>query len=202
MTSERVDLEEFLEPLRPGPIPGIASMSRDQVAEFLFRNAERIRKLARKKLTAYTRRSYDSEEVLSSVLRRIDGLAADGQLRTANENELWGLIERVTLNRAVSLTRSMERLFQFIAEEGHCAEALDARLERCERDEEAGDLYRELLRGLRSEKALEVFVLRSRGVSYLVISQMLGIPADTARKRWSKGIERLQRTLLVDPDPK
>src|SRR5262249_12533541 len=78
---------------------------REMIAAYGLENKERVRAIARRKLTPTSRRVFDSEEVLSSVLRRLDGMAVRGTLRPHSEAELWALIEAIARNTTVSKIR-------------------------------------------------------------------------------------------------
>ena len=108
-------------------------MTRDDVANFVLKHADRIRTVARTKLTSRTKQAYDSEDVVSSVLRCMDEMAAAGSVRPASEAELWSLIKAVAGNRAVTKTRLMERAKSFFDEDGDYARVLHERIAKVAR---------------------------------------------------------------------
>src|SRR4051812_6797758 len=87
-------------PFKDGQVP-----TRAMVAQYLMENGDRIRAIARRKLTTRTKSVFDSEDVLSSVLRCLDALASRGGLLVQTEEELWALVATVTRNNAVNRTR-------------------------------------------------------------------------------------------------
>src|SRR5207247_1975659 len=103
--------------------PGQSTI-RTAIAEYVLEHRDKIRAIARRKLTATTRRVFDSEEVISSVLRRLDVMAERGSLRPRSETELWALIEAIARNTAVSKTRLIERTTRMLREDGAYALAL------------------------------------------------------------------------------
>ena len=73
---------------------------RDAAAEFVRRYGDLIRLRVREKLGASLRRVLDSEDVLSTVARRLDGIVHDGRLRAGTQAELWSLVTAIA-NHAV-----------------------------------------------------------------------------------------------------
>lgn len=176
------------------PLPGLSSPSpppsdpsvRDLVASFVLQHSDTIRYIARTKLTAGTRSVFDSEDVLGSVLRRLDGMAERGDLRPRSEGELWALITAIARNTAVSKTRLIERTRALLARDGPCAHELLMRLNRCEGDDQAAALVARMARSLDSSSDRQILLLILRGASAAAIASLLGITEAAASQRWAK----------------
>src|ERR1044071_4218120 len=104
---------------------------RQAVADYVLENSDKIRAIARRKLTAATRSVPDSEDVCASVARRLDTLAARGELHPRSEGELWALIKVVARNTAVSKTRLIERAREILTDDGPLAYEMLRRLNAC-----------------------------------------------------------------------
>lgn len=161
-----------------------SDLSRDAIAEFLFRNEQSIRRIARERLTRATRSTFDSEDVMSSVLRRMDVLALEGRLKPRSEGELWALVRTIAANTAVSKSRLIERARSLEAEDGEYGRALVRRLETCVNDDEAHLLVLRMASSLRKDRQREVFLLRLRGANHASVAGLLGISEGASRQLW------------------
>jgi DNA-directed RNA polymerase specialized sigma24 family protein len=157
---------------------------RQAVAQFAIDNSAKIRAIARRKLTKVTRTVHDSEDVLSSVLRRLDTMAEGGNLRPRSEQELWGLITVIARNCAVSRTRLIERAKELLTEDGPLAYEVMRRLNACRGDEEATILLRRMMAALPESQDRQIFDLQFRGATHGAIAGLLGISPDACRHRW------------------
>lgn len=181
----------------PTPLPdtergSFHPMTREDVARFVLRHEEKIRRIARAKLTLATRTAFDSEDVMSSVLRRVDQLAANGTLRPANEAELWALIKTIASNTAVSKTRLIERARILLTEDGEYAYILVRRLQACATDDEAQLLVLRMAGLLKNERARQVFLLRVRGVSHAAVAAALESSEGACRQNWMQMCRELR----------
>lgn len=163
----------------------IPPVNRESAADFILRNAERIRAVARRNLTRHAQCCVGSDDILSSVLRRVDEMSASQDLRPVSDAELWRLIERITVNTAASYTRVLERATTFLANDGDYAHASRQMQSSTADPEDTVALAHKLLTRLRQDDNHQLFLLRMRGASHAVIAQCLGISETAARKRWS-----------------
>jgi hypothetical protein len=159
-------------------------MDRDGLARYLLEHEASIRAVARRKLSASTRSVYDSEDVLSSVLRRVDGMAREGALRPRSEAELWALINTIAANNAINRTRLIERARNFLTEDGPYAYELLRRLNAFTTDDEVTLLLHRMLAVLGSGEDRQLLVMYHRGAALNVIAGYLGISDETCRQRW------------------
>lgn|GEM_PF-968895 len=175
----------------PHPVP--CTLTRAAIAEFLIRNEQSIRRIARQKLTRVTRSTFDSEDVMASVLRRMDRLAVEGCLRPRSEGELWALVRTIAANTAVSKSRLMERARRLEAEDGDYARTLVQRLEACAGDDDAQLLVLRMAASLDKERSREVFLLRLRGANHAAVAGLLGISEGASRQAWMEVCRDLRR---------
>lgn len=166
----------------PWPVPGPAL--RERLATYLLVHQSQIREMARLNLTSSARKVCDSEDVLSSVLRRLDEMASDGALRPRSERELWALIRTIARNTAVSRTRLIEHARQRLTEDGPYAYELLQRLNAFRSDEEATLLVHRMLASVGDRTSRQVLALVMRGASHRAIGAFLEISEDASRQRW------------------
>ena len=168
---------------------------RQSIAEYLISHRDRIRAVARRKLTANARSVFDSEDVFSSVLRRVDTMMDAGTLRPRSVAELWALIDAITRNNAINRTRLIERARALLAEEGPYAQSLLDRLTRYTTDDEATVLMYRMMGCLKDENDRQVLSLHLRGATHKAIAGLLGISEDASRQRWRAVRGALQEKL-------
>ncbi len=171
--------------------PAAGESPRTFVARFVMANGEQIRAIARRKLGRPSRRVTDSEDVLSSVLRRLDEMGARGTLRLRSERELWGLIEAIACNAAVSKVRMIERARNFLTEDGRYANQLLSRLNDCEGDDEVTLLLLRMTASLRNPEDRQILTLMHRGANHRAIGSLLGTSEQASRQRWKRIREEL-----------
>lgn len=170
------------------PPPNVAGLlaNREKLAEFVMDHEHTIRAVARRKLTRGTRAVFDSEDVMATVLRRVDQLAQSGEIRAADEGEMLSLIFRIAENAACSKSRIIELAKSRQHEELAFSQLLLKNLANCAGDEEAGHLVARMFASLESAEDRTVFLLRLRGIEHRVIAQMLNITPEACRQRWKK----------------
>jgi RNA polymerase sigma factor (sigma-70 family) len=157
--------------------------SRQQIAEFLVQRQDKIRALARQHLGGHIGRFADSEDVFSSVCRRLDGVAAVGGLRPRHADEVWALAAAIVSNAAIDRSRMLSRLrSREVQTDGP---DLGGLVERCQNDDQAALLFHRMVEALDGDDR-QVFMLRVRGASHEVIAQQLNTSVDAARQRWSR----------------
>lgn len=157
---------------------------RKAIADYALSNAAKIRAIARRKLTQATRAVSDSEDVFSSVARRLDLLAAGGKLRPRSESELWKLIKVIAQNNAVSQTRLIERSRVLLTEDGPLAYEMSKRFNACQSDEEATVLFQRMMLSLPDGQHRQLMDLLYRGANHGAIAALLHISAEASRQRW------------------
>jgi hypothetical protein len=157
---------------------------RSTLAEYLMRNEVTIRKMARAKLTREVQSISDSEDVFSSVVRRVDLMVVKGTLRPRSLGELWKCIEAITVNLAVDRVRMISRLRQFTAEDGDFAQHVIKRLEGFSSDDQAAILLYRMMMSLPVAEDRQLLDLRIRGATIKAAAGLLGMKFDAASMRW------------------
>jgi DNA-directed RNA polymerase specialized sigma24 family protein len=168
---------------------GDTTQIRVAIARFVLENEARIRALIRRKIGPATRGVFDSEDVVASVLRRMDQLASRGRLRLDSERELWGLVITIAHNSAVSKTRLIERWRSFSVDE---APEVLPHINACAGDDDALVLIYKMAMALEESGDRQLFFLRLRGASHAAAAQLTGVTEENARKRWERVCKRLR----------
>lgn len=171
---------------------------RVHMAHFVLENEVQIRALARRRLDERVRSVVDSEDVLSSVLRRADAFCAEKKFAATSEEELRAFIHTVALHTSITKLRLAQRIKQMFAEGELALDTAQQQVAQCESDTEASLLVSRMMLALSDPEQSYYFALRLRGASHQSIANLLGISADAARHRWAT-IVRTLRTLFESP---
>jgi DNA-directed RNA polymerase specialized sigma24 family protein len=131
---------------------------------------DRIRRLAREYLSAEARRTYDSDDLVATVCRRV----LEAGPTAESEAQIWEFIRAVAAHAATSQTRK--------------AAVRSRRLPAPpDREPAAPDLsISEVLNALPDAEMQQVVALRYRGVRFRVIAGTIGISERTAFRRWDE----------------
>jgi len=170
---------------------GDALIARRMLADFVLRNQDRIKLLARTRLAQSPRHLCDSSEVFSTALRRLDELVARGGLRPESPDHLWNSILRVVQWCAIEKVRLVNRLRRIIENDGGEVSFLLDVVSRCESDDEVSITVLELMARLDEQSQL-VVRLRLQGADYRAVGQLTRIREDHARQLWHRSIARLK----------
>lgn len=160
------------------------SPARAALAKFVLENEAKVRAIARRKLPT-DRAVFDSEEILSSVLRRLDTMAHSGIFAPRSAEELWGLIKAIASRTAVDRRRLIERARNFLTEDGAYAYELLKRLNACPTDDDALMLLLRIMMSIKNQTDRQLFALLHRGASHRAIAAALKITEEASRQRWA-----------------
>ncbi len=184
-----IGVTELLERMRAG--------DRAAAAEFMTRYGPMIRRRIRGKLRPSMRRLFDSQEILSTVVRRLDRFVSEGKLSASNERQLWGLVLTMAEHAVLDKARIFRRLREVEGEDGGVARMLATRLRQAERP--GGDGLEigiarvlDLLDDGVDRQILQLWLLAK---SLNVIARDVALSPAAVRKRWQSIRTRLQRSL-------
>ncbi len=164
-------------------------------AEFIQRYGTRIRRRIRPKLGLSVRRLFDSEDILSTVSRRLDGFVARGQVAAKTENELWSLVFRITSRALLDKVRVCRRLGQCSGDDAAFASAM---LEQFSGSKEDAAFDLELDRvfsHLETDTDRQILAMWLHETPSQEVSELLGLPEGTVRWRWSRVRNKLRERL-------
>lgn len=166
---------------------------REAAAEFMQRFGPAVRRRVRVKLGMSMRRVFDSEDVLSTVTRRLDEVVRRGRLRTETEAGLQALVLRILDFALREKVRAHQR--------GRRGQGSDHPLTHGE--DEVPDRSRQpyptcfetdsdtLMRSLDDDLDQEILLLRMHGNQLANIARSLGLEGPFVRKRWQRIHTRL-----------
>ncbi len=182
-------IESLLERMRAG--------DREAGAEFMAQYGPRLRRRICGKLSAPVRRIFDSQDLLSTVARRLDAFVRSGRLAATSEDQLWSLVFRIADHALADKARVSQRLRRAEGEDGPFARAL---LERMDREAAPGAPAAEI-------ELARVFTLLDDSVDrtilslwladspHVVTAEAVGLSAGAVRQRWGVIRARLRRAL-------
>jgi DNA-directed RNA polymerase specialized sigma24 family protein len=177
---ETFDLDGLLGRVRAG--------DRDATAEFINRYGARIRRRVRGKLSPAMRRLFDSQEILSTVARRLDKLVADGRLRAASDGQVWSLVFTIADHSLIEKARVFKVLKSREGEDGELAGRMLRRMrDAAATDPEGPEL--ELDRALSSlgdRVDRQILSLWLMGQGAASIGAAVDMEPATVRKRWER----------------
>lgn len=177
---------------QPAPDDAAALLRRmrrgDREAAFRFveQFGDLIRRRVRGKLNSGMRRIFDSQEILSTVGRRLDRYVMEGQLRADSEPQLWSLLFRMIDAALVDKARTYRRLRRVEDEDSEFASRLLARMQERDRNSnDGGEIELEAaFRSLRSDVDREVLALWLNDVPHTRIAEEISSTPDAVRQRW------------------
>ncbi|GMV26295.1 MAG: hypothetical protein AMXMBFR58_23260 [Phycisphaerae bacterium] len=158
---------------------------RNAAAQFIAENSPLIRRRFRHKLDRAMRRVFDSQELISTVSRRLDRLVRQGMVRAVNERQLWSLVLDIAENAVIDKSRTLRRLEKVEAQDSPFASMLRSCLLAGQDRPDAVELG-DLFESLPDPVDREILSMWLNGTSHLVTSQLLDLPHATVRKRWER----------------
>ncbi|MEO1511306.1 MAG: sigma-70 family RNA polymerase sigma factor, partial [Planctomycetota bacterium] len=164
---------------------------------FVTEHAPLIRARIRRKLRPGARRLFDSQDIMSTLYRRVDALAAEGNLRARSEGELIALLVRIADNALIDRTRALRSLDAAEGPDSDWAHRLRDRVAESAGEDAHSDVLTQAFDALENNEERSVLSLWLQGVSLQQIGIILGEPAGTTRWRWSRLRERLREHMGV-----
>lgn len=191
----------------PPPIEDLVvrmrSGDREAVGLFVEAYGPFVRRRVRGKLGPSMRRLFDSQEILSTLSRRLDRYVRSGRLQASTEPQLWALVFKMVDAALVDKVRIIRRLRHAEGEDSEFARTWLSRIDRAARstgpDGDGVELEIDAaLRLLPNAVDRQILSLWLMGNSHRVIGGYLGISADATRQRWQAIRERLRTALLQE----
>lgn len=167
----------------------------EAVGDFLNAYGPLVRAHYRRKIGRSMRRLVDSQDLLSTIARRLCQRVQAQRVTAADTRQLWALVFRIGNDALVDRVRIISRLREIESADSPFVQALRKRLDVGDADD-AGHFGEELagmLDALESDLDRELLVRWLHGETLASVAGSLGLTAPNTRKRW----ERLRRTLRV-----
>ena len=173
---------------------------RSAAAEFVTRYGPVIRRRIGGKLSPPMRRLFDSQDILSTLGRRLDLFVRSGSVEATSEAELWALVYRMAENAVVDKARVFRHLQEVEDEDGPFARDLLRRLHSAQdrttdgADVEIGTVL-EFIKDQIDRQILHLWLL---GTHHSVIAESVELAPTAVRKRWQQIKTRLRKHFAVD----
>ena len=191
---EREGILQLLERMRDG--------DRTAAAVFITRYNSRIRRRIRGKLSSAMRRIFDSQDILSTLGRRLDHFVRCGRIEAVSVDQLWALIFRMANNAIVDKARVFRRLQEVESGDGRFAQSLSIRLRQAERQQESGVEIEigNVLNIFKDGTDKEILFLWLHGSNHRTIAEYVELKPAAVRKRWQKIKSVLHQRLSSEAD--
>ncbi len=189
MPRERTTVTALLQQMRDG--------DRTAAAEFVTRFGARIRRRIRQKLSPAMRRIFDSQDILSTLGRRLDMFVRSRSVGATSEAQLWALVYRIAENAVIDKARVFRRLEEVETEDGPFARDLLQRLHTAEQRVTDGaeieiGAAMALVKDPIDRQILHLWLL---GTPHSVIAEYVDLAPTAVRKRWQEIKYRLHARL-------
>ncbi len=181
-----VTVETLLDKMRAG--------DREAAALFVTRYGPRIRRRIRGKLGPAMRRIFDSQDILSSVGRRLDAFIRAQKLTAKDEEELWGLVHRIASRVLIDKARIFYHLQEVEREDSDFAYMLASRLREAECSSTAGIEIEleQVFEFVGDQTDCTILYHWLEGKSYGAIAKIVNLTPAYVRKRWARLKARLR----------
>ena len=145
-------------------------------------------------------RLFDSQDIFSTVGRRLDQYVQTGKLQAQCANQLWALIFRMATNAVIDKSRMFRRLQKAEGLDSQFAQELMSRFRQAERRENQGVEIEidNVLKLLADDIDREILTQWLFGSKFSEIAQSIGMAHTGVRKRWQKIRELLQVKFLQE----
>ncbi|MDP1661419.1 MAG: ECF-type sigma factor [Phycisphaerales bacterium] len=176
---------------------------REAAAEFVQRYGPQIRRRVRGKLRTSMRRLFDSQDILSTLSRRLDSYVHRGLFEPRSEEELWGLVFMIAEHSVVEKARIWQALSEKEGEQSGLAGEAAGRFDRAARGtgvvlaEE--DEFEGLLESVPHELDRQIARLWAMNLSSEAIATELGLTVDVVRTRWRRTRDQLRFHFAQEP---
>ena len=162
---------------------------RELVAAMFEQHAPRLRSRIRRSLSPSVRRLFDSQDVLSTVRRRLDVMAAKGEILASNEDQFVNLILTMSQHATTDKARIARRLREAPIEDPDWD--LPDSAPQSPHLEEA---FTEIYKVLSPDDAL-VLNLWMQGTPYQQIAELLDCSPGSVKHQWRRIRTELRKHL-------
>lgn len=159
-------------------IAALREGDRQAGAEILRRFGPMIRRRIRGKLGAQMRRVFDSEDIFSTVSRRLDRYIESGRLSASTEPQMWTLIFKMADAAIIDKLRITARMNQLTHDEQLDEKGKTPVAQRPRVSLEGAFTL------LKSDQDRQILSLWLSGARHDVIAEAVGLTHATTRKRW------------------
>lgn len=180
-------------------MPSPNAWDRESTAEFLSRNADLVLARIRRELGPGTRRHFDSQDMLSTVQRRVDDAVRRGVVRADTSSAMLAFVFAVVRTAVIDKSRVASRLHR-LGMTGPMESNDAVSLSNGARDTEeslAAQLI-SLTTQIEDPKDQDLLLLRLNGHSLREISESSGEAHEAVRGRWRRLVARLRHMTVAE----
>lgn len=148
------------------------------------------------------RRLCDSQDLVATILRRLDRMVSRGAVSAASEAELWSLIFRIADHAVIDKSRILKKTNRLVGEDSllayeiRCSMARASRLGHRNGISNADDVeLARMIRGVPAEVDREILTLWLMDNDLRVIADEIGMEPAAVRKRWQRLREALRKQI-------
>lgn len=170
---------------------------REAIAGRLIELAPLIRRRIQNKLSGNDRRLFDTQDLLSTILRRVDTLIAKGTLRATTDRELVSLVLTMLDNSLVDRHRLLSRVKKAESKDGVWASWARVHA-KSDVSNNATDTLSEIFESIESAEDRLLLSLRLSGATHAMIAEIIEISPDACRQRWVSLKQRIASGLPND----
>jgi DNA-directed RNA polymerase specialized sigma24 family protein len=196
-SAEAARIDELLTRMRQG--------DREAAAAFITRYGSRLRRRIRGKLGPAMRRLFDSQEILSTVSRRLDMYVRKGRMQAVHASQLWTLIFKMADNALIDKIRVFEHLQNIEGSDGTFARDVLSRLEQAEQESDSNGDGAEIeiehaMSALSDRTDRTILWMWLMGHPHAKIAEELDMATTGVRKRWQLIKQKLRTRFEVGLD--
>lgn len=169
---------------------------RSTLAALVQQHGPLIRARIRRKLSPGMRRLFDSQDVLSTLFRRVDLLASKGELRASSEAQLVALLVRIADNAVVDRARVINKLNRVEGVDRAWSSSLSSRIAESPDDDASSEVLAAAFEALEDTEDRTILDMWLNDTPLDAIAQILDRPASTVRWKWGKIRSTLHQTLV------
>ncbi|MBX3363843.1 MAG: sigma-70 family RNA polymerase sigma factor [Phycisphaeraceae bacterium] len=175
----------------------VTAGDRNAAAAFLHANSDLIRRRMRHKLGRAMRRVFDSQDLMSTLARRLDHYVDAGRADVANEAQLWGLVLKIAEHAIIDKARMLDRMHRIEGPDSEFANRLRHTIHSGEgtNDDALDLLFARIFENLPDPIDREILTLWCNGRSLAEIADVLAATPELVRKRWQRIREKSMRLL-------
>lgn len=167
---------------------------RDAAGQFMREYGPRIRQRVRRKLNGGMRRLFDSQEILSTIGRKLDLMVKSRSLTAEEEGQLWALVFQMAERSVIDKARIYRRLQKTEGRDAPFAHAWKTRLsdEPLAGDLDASETVERAFECLDDPADRELLSLWLQETPHSRIAELFGVTPGAVRGRWRRIRETLQ----------
>lgn len=172
-------------------IDRVRAGDRSAAAEFVLSCWPQIQWRVRRKMNSQMRRLFDSQEILSTVARRLDEFVVSRSLGTINRARLWGLIATIAQNAVVDKARILKRIARVEDLDRELNETLTRGVggrgeASANADTESAEQVAVLLEQVQDPTDRSIFNMWLNEFSHVEIGDTLGLSPKAVEWRWRR----------------